>query len=123
MILDPMLIGNREFLPPGSLNPRQASQSSQKPQEEQNFNYLIVAGLASFRALISDLVSGRRTLCRNFFQATGQRAARFNPNSEFATSLPFFGRCARGTAKHLREMALVGETCLERDKRDWFPTT
>ena len=62
-------------------------------------------------------------LTENFFSAAGQRAARFNPRSEFATSLPVFGCCARGTAKRLREMALVGETCLERDKRNGFPAT
>ena len=50
----------------------------------------------------------------------GRRVARFNPRSEFATSLPVFGCCARGTAKRLREMALVGETCLEGDKRNGF---
>ena len=43
-----------------------------------------------------------------------------NPKSEFATSLPVFGCCARGTAKRLREMALVGETGLDRDKRNGF---
>src|SRR6266478_6984309 len=62
-------------------------------------------------------------LTENFFSATGKRAARFNPRSEFASSLPVFGCCARGTAKRLREMALVGETCLERDKRNGFPAT
>jgi len=62
-------------------------------------------------------------LTENFFSAAGQRTARFNPRSEFATSLPVFGCCARGTAKRLREMALVGETCLERDKRNGFPAT
>src|SRR5437867_5148515 len=40
--------------------------------------------------------------------------------SKFATSLPFLGCCARGTAKRLREMALIGETCLDRDKRNRF---
>jgi hypothetical protein len=40
--------------------------------------------------------------------------------SEFATSLPVPGCCARGTAKRLREMALIGETCLDRDKRNGF---
>lgn len=59
-------------------------------------------------------------LTENFFSAAGQRAARFKPRSEVATSLPVFGCCARGTAKRLREMALVGETCLERDKRNGF---
>ena len=62
-------------------------------------------------------------LTENFFSAAGQRTARFNPRSEFATSLPVFGCCARGTAKRLREMALVGETCSERDKRNGFPAT
>ena len=62
-------------------------------------------------------------LTEDFFSASGQRAARFNPRSEFATSLPVFGCCARGTAKRLREMALVGETRLERDKRNGFPAT
>ena len=62
-------------------------------------------------------------LTENFFSAAGQRAARFNPRSEVATSLPVFGWCAHGTAKRLREMALVGETCLERDKRNGFPAT
>jgi len=43
-----------------------------------------------------------------------------DPRSESATSLPVFGCRARGTAKRLREMALVGETCLERDKGNGF---
>lgn len=59
-------------------------------------------------------------LTENLFTAAGQRAAQFNPRSEFATSLPVFGCCARGTAKRLRKMALVGETCLECDKRNRF---
>ena len=56
----------------------------------------------------------------NFFSAAGRLAARLNPRLEFANSLPVFGCCARGAAKRLREMALVGETCLERDKRNGF---
>jgi hypothetical protein len=30
------------------------------------------------------------------------------------------GCCAGGTSKRLREMALVSETCLDRDKRNGF---
>jgi hypothetical protein len=45
---------------------------------------------------------------------------RSNPKSELAISLPVFGCCARGTAKRLREMALVRETCLDRNKRNGF---
>jgi len=70
---------------------------------------------------VADAWAETAKLTANFFPAAGQRAARFNPRSEFATSLPVFGCCARGTAKRLREMALVGETCLERDKRNGFP--
>ena len=47
-------------------------------------------------------------------------AGRSNLTSEFPASLPVFGCCSRGTAKRLREMALVGETCLDRDKRNGF---
>jgi len=66
-------------------------------------------------------VPGRIEL--NHSDRTGKRAARFNPTSKFATSLPVFGCCARGTAKRLREMALVGKTCLERDTRNGFAAT
>jgi hypothetical protein len=54
---------------------------------------------------------------------TGQRRARLNPTLKFATSLPVFGCCARGTSKRLREMALVGKTCLERDTRNGLAAT
>ena len=62
-------------------------------------------------------------LAGNLFYAPGQRAAGFNPRSAFAISLPVFGCSARGTAKRLREMALVGETRLERDKGNGFTAT
>ncbi len=39
---------------------------------------------------------------------------------ELPSALPVFGRYPGGTAKRLREMALVGETRLERNKRNGF---
>ena len=59
-------------------------------------------------------------LTENFLSAAELHAARFKPRSQFASSLPVFGCCARGSAKRLREMALVGETCLQRDIRNGF---
>jgi hypothetical protein len=67
-----------------------------------------------------EIVAGPATKLRqgrielNHSDRTGQRAARFNPTSKFATSLPVFRCCARGTAKRLREMALVGS---DRERR------
>ena len=64
-------------------------------------------------------VQSQRSL-EALLSAAGQRAAQFSPGAEFANSLPVFGCCARSTAKRLCEMALVGETCLEGDKRNGF---
>jgi hypothetical protein len=43
-----------------------------------------------------------------------------NLRSEFPPSLPVFGCFSRGTAKRFREVALVSETCLDRDSRNRF---
>ena len=50
----------------------------------------------------------------------GSSTAYRSRDSEFATSQPFFGCYACGTAKRLGKMALVSESCLERDKRNGF---
>jgi hypothetical protein len=43
-----------------------------------------------------------------------------NLRSEFPLSLPVFGCCSRGTAECFRKVALVSETCLDRDSRNRF---